>query len=95
VLTPFTEAMLKSIENQIERCSASGRILDVYKAAETVRSENIFDNVALEDIVSHIVRNVEGRCSIQFLTDSDSEISRSNRKISPVELQPLSNGKIG
>lgn len=95
MLTPFSEAMLKSIENQIIRCSETGRILDVYRAAETVRQENVFDNVALEDIVSRIVRKVEGRCSIQFLPDSASEISNSNNKINPVEHDPLINGKIG
>lgn len=91
---PFTAGMLKSIEIQIEQCSNNRGILDVYRAAEIVRSENVFDNVAFEDIVSHIVRNVEGRCSIQFLPDSAAQIVESNRKIAPTELEPLPNGKI-
>ena len=89
---PFSDAMLKSIESQIEHCHENSGVLDVYKASERVRRENLIDNVAHEDIVSHFVSNVGTRCAIQFLDESADKIAESKwRKISQ-KPRPPTNG---
>jgi len=88
----FSEAMLRSIESQIEHCHEGRGILDVYKAAETVRRENLPDNVAHEDIVKHFVSNVGTRCTIEFLPESAKDIVRSESRANPLKRRPLTNG---
>lgn len=51
----FSNAMLKAIAQQIHNARTAGGILDVYKAAEIIRLENISDNVAREDIIEKLV----------------------------------------
>lgn len=51
----FTNTMLKAIAQQIHNARTAGGILDVYKAAEIIRLENISDNVAREDIIEKLV----------------------------------------
>ena len=89
---PFSEAMLTSIESQIEHCHEGKGILDVYKAAETVRRENLPDNVAHEDIVEHFVSHVGTRCRIEFLLESAKAIVRSELRAIPLKRLPLTNG---
>ena len=89
---PFSDAMLKSIESQIEHCHENGGILDVYKASERVRRENLADNVAMEDIVAHFVNNVGTRCSIQFLQKSAEEIAESTSRETSQTRLPLIDG---
>ena len=92
MLKPFSEAMLNSIESQIEHCHVNKGILDVYKAAERVRRENLPDNVAFEDIVDHFVRNVGTRCSIEFLPKSAEKIAESKAGRTSQKRRPLTNG---
>ena len=92
MLKPFSDAMLKSIESQIEQCHENRRILDVYKAAERVRRENLPDNVAHEDIVEHFVCNVGTRCTIKFLPESAKAIVRSESRAISLRRRPLTNG---
>lgn len=84
--------MLKSIESQIERCHANGGVLDVYEASETVRRENLADNVAHEDIMDHFVRHVGTRCIIEFLPESERVIAGSELRAIPLKRLPLTNG---
>ena len=51
----FTDAMLKSIAKHVHEARLTRGILDVYKAAEMCRLENIADNVAREDIIEKFV----------------------------------------
>ena len=51
----FTDAMLKSIAKHVHEARMTRGILDVYKAAEISRLENIADNVAREDIIEKLV----------------------------------------
>ena len=51
----FSNGMLKAIAKQIHDARMAGGILDVYKAAENIRLENISDNVAREDIIEKLV----------------------------------------
>lgn len=89
---PFSKAMLKSIESQIEHCHENSGILDVYKASERVRRENLPDNVAHEDIVDHFVSHVGTRCTIEFLLESAKAIVRSDLRAIPLTRLPLTNG---
>lgn len=88
---PFSEAMLQSIESQIEHCHEKTGFLDVYKAAERVRRENLPDNVAHEDIVDHFVSHVGTRCKIEFLLQSKAAIVRSPFRAIPLKRLPLTN----
>ncbi len=91
MLRPFSEAMLMSIESQIKHCHETRGILDVYKAAEAVRRENLPENVALEDIVSHFVSNVGNRCSIEFVSEFADRIIESQFRSSSLKRRPLTN----
>jgi hypothetical protein len=51
----FTDKMLKTIAKHVHEARMTRGILDVYKAAETIRLENIDDNVAREDIIEKLV----------------------------------------
>lgn len=51
----LTDSMLKSIAKHVHDARITRGILDVYKAAETIRLENIDDNVAREDIIERLV----------------------------------------
>ena len=51
----FTNQMLKAIAQQVHNARTAGGMLDVYKAAEIIRLENISDNVAREDIIEKLV----------------------------------------
>ena len=88
---PFSEAMLKSIESQIEQCHEKTGFLDVYKAAERVRRENLPDNVAHEDIVEHFVSHVGTRCTVEFLLESAKAVVRSELRAVPQKRLPLTN----
>ena len=88
----LSEAMLKSIESQIEHCHENSGILDVYQASERARRENLPDNVALEDIVDHFVRNVGTRCTIKFLPESAEKIAESKARKTSQKRRPLTNG---
>jgi hypothetical protein len=48
-------AMLKSIEDHVNKAKQRGHILDVYKTAEEIRLEHIGDNVAREDIIEKLI----------------------------------------
>lgn len=89
---PLSNAMLKSIESQIEHCHENSGILDVYQASERARRENLPDNVALEDIVNHFVRNVGTRCSIKFSHESAERIAESKSTETSRKRRPLTNG---
>ena len=89
---PFSEAMLKSIESQIEHCHENSSILDVYQASERARRENLPDNVALEDIVNHFVRNVGARCTIKFLPEFAEKIVESKSRKTAQKRRPLTDG---
>ena len=89
---PFSEGMLQSIESQIEQCHEKNGMLDVYKAAERARRENLPDNVAHEDIVDHFVSHVGTRCKIEFLLESEKAIVRSQLRAIPLKRLPLTNG---
>ena len=89
---PFSIAMLKSIESQIEHCHENSGILDVYQASERVRRENLSDNVAHEDIVSHFVNNVGTRCAIKFLQKSAENIAEGKSRETSLKRRPLTNG---
>jgi hypothetical protein len=89
---PFSEAMLKSIESQIEQCHEKIGFLDVDKAAERARRENLPDNMAPEDIVDHFVSHVGKRCTIEFLPESLKAIVRSELRAIPLKRLPLTNG---
>lgn len=89
---PFSEAMLKSIESQIEHCHENSGILDVYLASERARRENLHDNVALEDIVEHFVKTVGTRCTIKFLPKSAEKIVESKSRKTSQKRRPLTNG---
>src|SRR3990170_7423919 len=90
---PFSKAMLKSIESQIEHCREKTGFLDVYKAAKRVRRENLPDNVAHEDIVDHFVSRVGTLCTIEFLHKSEKAIVRSALRDTPLKRLPLTKGK--
>lgn len=92
MLKPFSEGMLKSIESQIEQCHEKTGFLDVYKAAERARRENLPDNVAHEDIVDHFISHVGTRCTIEFLIESAMAIVRSELRATPLKRLPLTNG---
>lgn len=92
MLKPFSEGMLKSIESQIEQCHEKTGFLDVYKAAERVRRENLPDNVAHEDIVDHFVSHVGTRCTIEYLLASAMAIVSSDLRSIPLKRLPLTNG---
>ena len=47
----FTNEMLKAIAQHVHDARTRRGILDVYKAAEIIRLQNIADNVAREDII--------------------------------------------
>jgi hypothetical protein len=51
----FTNEMLKAIAQHVHDASTTRGILDVYKAAEIIRLDNIADNVAREDIIEKLV----------------------------------------
>ena len=51
----LTNAMLKAIAQHVHEARLTRGILDVYKAAEIIRLENIADNVAREDIIEKLV----------------------------------------
>ena len=51
----FTNEMLKAIAQHVYDARTRRGILDVYKAAEIIRLENISDNVAREDIIEKLV----------------------------------------
>ncbi|HUQ35754.1 MAG TPA: hypothetical protein VM144_05195 [Aestuariivirga sp.] len=91
MLKPFSQAMLNSIESQIEHCHENSGILDVYKASERVRRENLPDNVAHEDIVDHFVSHVGTRCTIEFLLESAKAVVTSELRAVPQERLPLTN----
>ena len=91
---PFSKTMLKSIESQIEHCHQNSGILDVYKASERVRRENLSDNIALEDIMEHFVDNVGTRCKLEFLAESADEIAKSEFRATPLVRLPLINGDV-
>ena len=93
MLKTFSQAMLNSIQSQIEQCHQKSGILDVYKAAERVRRENLPDNVAFEDIVDHFVSKFGTRCTIEFLPESEKAIVRSGLRAIPLKRLPLTNGK--
>jgi hypothetical protein len=88
MLRPFSQAMLNSIESQIEHCHAKTGFLDVYKASERVRRENLPDNVAYEDIVDHFVSHVGTRCTVEFLLQSKAAIVRSKLRAVPLKWLP-------
>lgn len=88
---PFSNAMLKNIESQIEHCHEKTGFLDVYKAAEKVRRENLPDNVAHEDIVDHFVGHVGTRCTVEFLLESAKVVVRSKVRAIPQKRLPLIN----
>lgn len=90
---PFSQAMLESIESQIEHCHEHSGILDVYQASERVRRENLPDNVAHEDIVDHFVSHVGTRCTVEFLLESAKTVVRSKMRATPLKRLPLTNGK--
>ena len=92
MLKPFSEGMIKSIESQIEQCHEKRGNLDVYRAAERVRRENLPDNVAHEDIVDHFVSHVGTRCKIEFLLESAKAIVRSELRAIPLKRLPLTSG---
>jgi hypothetical protein len=91
MLKSFSDGMIKSIESQIERCHEKTGFLDVYKAAERVRRENLSDNVAFEDIVDHFVSHVGTRCTIEFLLQSKADIVRSELRAIPLKRLPSTN----
>ena len=51
----FTNAMLQTIAQHVHETRIARGILDVYQVAETIRLENINDNVAREDIIEKLV----------------------------------------
>ena len=51
----FTNEMLKAIAQHVHDARTRRGILDVYKAAEIIRLQNIADNVAREDIIEKLV----------------------------------------
>jgi len=58
--------MLKSIESHVQQARGSGVILDVYRAAETIRVKHIADNIALEDIIEKIVSIAGANLPMEF-----------------------------
>lgn len=63
-------AMLKSIEDHVNKAKQRGHILDVYKTAEEIRLEHIVDNVAREDIIEKLIF-FAGSMALEF--DSKSQ----------------------
>ena len=59
----FTNAMLKAIAQHVFEVRTTRGVLDVYKAAEIIRLENIDDNVAREDIIEKLV-HLSGLASV-------------------------------
>ena len=51
----LTDAILKAIAKHVHEARTTRGILDVYKAAEIIRLENIADNVAREDIIEQLI----------------------------------------
>lgn len=51
----LTDAILKAIAKHVYEARSTRGILDVYKAAESIRLENIADNVAREDIIEKLI----------------------------------------
>ena len=51
----FSNEMLKTIAQRVEEARTSRRMLDVYQTAESIRLENISDNIAREDIIEKLV----------------------------------------
>ena len=51
----LTEGMLKAIAQYVYEARTTRGILDVYKAAESIRIEHIAENVAREDIIEKLV----------------------------------------
>ena len=51
----LTDSILKAIARHVQEARTTRGILDVYKAAEIIRLENIADNVAREDIVNELI----------------------------------------
>ena len=88
----FSEAMLQSIESQIEHCHVKSGILDVYKASERVRRENLPDNVAHEDIVDYFVNHAGARFTISYCDESAENISESKSRNIAQKRRPLTNG---
>jgi hypothetical protein len=51
----FSNEMLKTIAQRVHEARTARGILDVYVTAESIRLENISDNVAREDIIEKLV----------------------------------------
>ena len=51
----FSNEILKTIAKRIHEARTSREILDVYATAESIRLENISDNIAREDIIVKLV----------------------------------------
>ena len=51
----LTDTILKAIAKHVHDARATRGILDVYKAAEIIRLQNLADNVAREDIIDQLI----------------------------------------
>ena len=51
----FSNEMLSTIAQRVHEVRTSRGILDVYATAESIRLENINDNIAREDIIEKLV----------------------------------------
>ena len=49
--------LLESIDKHLSASRNNRSVLDVYRTAETIQLENPTANVALEDIIEHIILN--------------------------------------
>jgi hypothetical protein len=63
----FSKEMLKTIAQRVHEAQTSRGILDVYTTAESIRLENVSDNVAREDIIEKLVLLAgEARVPLEF-----------------------------
>jgi hypothetical protein len=62
----LSENMKVAIDDYVAAYKQSGQLLDVYKAAASIRGSHPMDSATLEDIVNRLVLRAGSDCSIEF-----------------------------
>ena len=62
----LSKEIIKSIETHLLDSRSKRAILDVYRTAEAIQLQNPAANVALEDIIEHMIRNGGSNFAVEF-----------------------------
>jgi hypothetical protein len=79
----FSKEMVKSIDDRLFEARQKRLMLDVYRTAESIRVQHESDNVALEDIIAHIVRNIGSNVAAEFVSEWTSKFQQKSTDSHP------------